>query len=559
MSTGDQGVLQGAVTATERRTGRVSLIHHLMRYVFPDHWSFMWGEIALYCFVVLVVTGTYLALFFDPSYHVVVYNGSYAPLRGEKMSAAYASALHLSLGVKLGLLMRQTHHWAADLFIASITVHLMRVFFTGAFRRPREWIYWTGLTLLIVGVLEGYLGYSLVDDLLSGMGLAIGWGVGMSIPVIGGPLMTLLFNGPFPGTTVFESRLFIAHVFIIPLLIAALIGVHLLLITLLHHTQFAGRGAREGNVVGSPMWPSYAARSLGLFAVVIGVLFLLGAVVQINPIWLWGPYHPYLAENGAQPDWYLGWLIGALRMMPNWEPVIAGKTIVPNPFWGGVLFPLIVFGLLYAWPILDRRITHDYRGHHILQRPRDCPRRTAAGVALFTFTAVPFFAGAMDRVYLSFGIPYQGALQVMRVAWIVLPVVAAVLTVRVCRSLQRSELHPLRGVTARVVTREAGGGFSAGAAVLANPDWTPAVPDPLEPQEGVVAQVQAAAKRGAAGAGLTGTGAVLLVVAVAAVAVVVAAVASIWIPAWASALVAAAVAAVAAVALVALGRRAFRR
>ena len=223
------------------------------------------------------------------------------------------------------------------------------------------------------------MGYSLVDDLLSGMGLAIGWAVAMSIPLVGGPLATLLWGGQFPGATAFESRLFIAHVFIVPALIAALIGVHLLLISLLHHTQFAGRGTRERNVVGSPLWPSYAARSLGLFAVVVGGLLVLGASLQVNPIWLWGPYHPYLAENGAQPDWYLGWLIGALRMMPNWEPTLGGYTIVPNPFWGGVLFPTVVFGLLYAWPVLDRWVTHDHGEHHILQRPRDCPRRTAVG------------------------------------------------------------------------------------------------------------------------------------------------------------------------------------
>ena len=298
---GDGGALEGLVGAAEARTGRVSFAHRMLRYVFPDHWSFMWGEIALYCFVVLVVTGTYLAFFFDPSYHQITYHGSYAPLRGERMSEAYASALHLSLSVKLGLLMRQTHHWAADLFVASITVHLMRVFFTGAFRKPRELIYWTGLTLLVIGVLEGYLGYSLVDDLLSGMGLAIGWAVGMSIPVIGGPLMTLLWSGPFPGTTVFESRLFIAHVFIIPLVIAALISVHLVLITLLHHTQFAGRGTREGDVVGSPAWPSYAARSLGLFSVVVGASSCWGRWCRSTRSGCGGPTTPTWPRTAPSP------------------------------------------------------------------------------------------------------------------------------------------------------------------------------------------------------------------------------------------------------------------
>jgi ubiquinol-cytochrome c reductase cytochrome b subunit len=452
--------VERAVTAVEMRTGRASLIHHITRYVFPDHWSFMWGEIALYCFVVLIMTGTYLALFFDPSYHEIVYHGVYAPLRGQKMSEAYASTLNITWSVKLGLLMRQTHHWAADLFVAAITVHMLRVFFTGAFRRPRDLLYWTGLTLLLISVLEGYMGYSLVDDLLSGMGLAIGWAVAMSLPIVGGPLATLLWGGRFPGTSVFESRLFISHVFIVPLVIAGLIGLHLLLVSTLHHTQFAGRGVREQNVVGSPLWPSYTMRSLGLFGLVTGLLFMLGALVQINPIWLWGPYHPYVGENGAQPDWYLGWLIGALRMMPNWEITVGGKTLVPNPFWGGALFPLLVFAILYAWPVLDRRVTGDRAAHHILQRPRDAPRRTAVGVALFTFTAVPFFAGAMDRVYFEFGIPYVQAMDVMRVLWLVLPVITGLITLWCCRTLRRERVHPLRGAVARTVGRDPiGGGF----------------------------------------------------------------------------------------------------
>ena len=433
----------------------------MLRYTFPEHWSFMWGEIALYCFVVLVATGIYLALFFDPSYRQVIYHGPYVPLRGQRMSAAYASAVDLSWKIKAGLLMRQTHHWAADVFVAAITVHMLRVFFTGAFRKPRELTYWVGLVLLILALLEGYMGYSLVDDLLSGMGLAIGWSVAMSIPIVGGPFATWLWGGQFPGSGAFESRMYIAHVLILPILIATLIAVHLLFVTMLHHTQFRGRGRREQNVVGAPMWPAYAFRSTGLFFAVAGGLFTLGGLVQINPVWLWGPYHPYIGENGAQPDWYLGWLIGALRMMPNWEPTLAGHTIVPNPFWGGALFPLVVFGLLFSWPLLERRLTGDRAVHHLLERPRDNPWRTGCGVALFTFTAIPFFSGSMDRVYLQFGIPYEGAVRVLQVLWIVLPVVFGWAALVVCRNLRASELRPLRGVTASMVARDAAGGFQA--------------------------------------------------------------------------------------------------
>ena len=557
--------LQTLVEAADTRTGRVPLLHKTMRYVFPEHWSFMWGEIALYCFVVLVATGVYLTFFFDPSYRQVTYHGAYEPLRGQQMSAAYASTMDISFAHKAGLLMRQTHHWAADLFIASITIHLFRVFFTGAFRKPRELIHWTGLTMLVVGVLEGYLGYSLVDDLLSGMGLAIGWSVGMSIPLIGGPLATWLWDGEFPGPSAFESRLYIAHVLIIPVLIATLIAVHLLLITLLHHTQFRGRGTREENVVGAPLWPAYTFRSLGLFAGVAGGLFLLGGLVQINPIWLWGPYHPYVGENGAQPDWYLGWLIGALRMMPNWEPTIAGKTIVPNPFWGGALFPLIVFGTLYAWPLLERLVSRDREVHHLLERPRDNPARTGWGVALFTFTAVPFFAGSMDRVYLRFGFPYQNAVVVMQWAWIILPPVFGYAAYRVARNLRDSELRPLRGATARVVERSPDGGFVASPALLANPSWTPEATLPAPERTAQAMRVTLSEIRGALvrrmresalGAVLVGGGLIFGAIAVGGLATAAVVALGSVLPLWAAALVVAVVAlAIAAAILLVVARR----
>src|SRR5205807_8523827 len=199
------------------------------RYVFPDHWSFLLGEVALYAFLVLVGTGIYLTLFFDDRTAKTVYHGSYAPLDGQTMSAAYKSVMDISFTYKAGLLIRQTHHWAADVFVASIVLHLMRVFFTGAYRKPRELTWIIGLVMLFTSLLEGYLGYSLADDLLSGMGLAIGYAVGLSIPLIGGPLILAIFGSPFPGGPHFWSRMYIAHVLLIPLLLATLIGLHLAL------------------------------------------------------------------------------------------------------------------------------------------------------------------------------------------------------------------------------------------------------------------------------------------------------------------------------------------
>jgi ubiquinol-cytochrome c reductase cytochrome b subunit len=410
-----------------------------LRYVFPDHWSFLLGEVALYAFMVLVATGTFLALFFHASATEVVWHGPYAPLDGARVSGAYASALDLSFKVPGGLLLRQTHHWAALVFLVAIVGHLLRIFYTAAFRRPREINYMIGVTLMGVAILEGYVGYSLLDDLLSGMGLAIGNGAALSIPGVGGALGSLIWDGPFPGGDAFLPRLFVAHVFILPALIAGLIAVHLTLIIRPHHTQFPGPGRREDNVVGSPLWPGYALRSLGLLAAVAGLLVLLGGLVQINPVWEWGPYEPWLGENGAQPDWYLGWLIGALRLMPNLEVHAFGRTLVPNPFFGGLLFPTVVFMVLYAWPWLEERVftRGDRAHHHLLDRPRDNPRRTAFATAFLTWIAVVFLAGSVDRAFLAFGVAYELQVRIFRVLFFAAPVMAYIITRRACVELRR--------------------------------------------------------------------------------------------------------------------------
>jgi len=452
--------LQEPVRFVDERLGAAKLIKATLRYVFPDHWSFLLGEMALYSFVILVATGTYLALFFVPSTGETLYRGSYPLLQGTQVSEAYDSAVRLSLDVPAGLLLRQTHHWAALLFLVAIVLHLMRIFFTGAFRKPRELNWIIGVTLVALAILEGFAGYSLPDDLLSGMGLAIAYSVVASLPAIGGQVATLIWDGPYPGSESFVGRLYIVHVFVIPALLATLIGVHLAQIVRQHHADFRGPGRKERNVVGTPMWPGYALRSFGWLCAVAAMLVLLGGLVQINPIWQWGPYEPYQGTNGAQPDWYLGWLIGALRMMPNWEPMIAGRTIVPNPFFGGVLFPTVVFVVLYSWPWVEQRlITRDLRRHDLLDRPRDNPWRTAVGVGFFTWVALVFVAGSADRILLSVGFSYVGQVWFFRVACFVLPFVTGWIALRVCRELRAGEAHPLRGFTGHRVVSEPDGGF----------------------------------------------------------------------------------------------------
>ena len=380
---------------TDDRLGLSRFARSALDKIFPDHWSFMIGEIAMYCFVILVLTGSYLTFFYNASEQQVTYHGGYRPLEGAQMSAAYQSVIDISFKVRAGLVMRQIHHWAALVFLAAIVVHLCRIFFTGAFRRPREINWIVGVTLLLLAMGNGFTGYSLPDDLLSGTGLRIMYSIVLSIPLIGVWVGFLLFGGKFPGTAIIP-RLFIIHVLFIPAAIAALLTVHLAILWHQKHTHFPGPGKTEDNIAGSRLWPQYMAKSVGLFCVVLAVLAGLGGLAQVNPIWLYGPYHPAAVTSGSQPDWYVGWLDGALRVFPNFEIRAFGHS-VPNPFFPGVLLPGITFGLLYAWPFLEQRFTRDHASHNLLDRPRDRPLRTAFGVATLTFYTVLVLAGRHRR------------------------------------------------------------------------------------------------------------------------------------------------------------------
>jgi ubiquinol-cytochrome c reductase cytochrome b subunit len=452
-------VIRKAVRYVDQRAGSAPLLRKSLRYLFPDHWSFLLGEVALYAFIVLVGTGVFLTFFYEDSTAKVVYHGPYRPLDGQEMTHAYRSVLDLSTQVKAGLLIRQTHHWAANVFVVAIFLHLMRIFFTGAYRKPRDLTYLIGLTMFFASLLEGYLGYSMIDDLLSGMGLAIGYGVVLSVPFIGANLAALIWDGPFPGSHVFFPRMFIVHVLVLPVLIGTLLAAHLALVALKHHTQFRREQRQtERTIVGVPAFPGQAPRSLGLLAAVAGVLFLLGGLVQINPIWLWGPFHTYSATNGAQPDWYLGWLIGGLRLMPSFDVTIGGYTLVPNPFWGGVALPLLVFAFLVLWPWLERRYTGDYGYHNLLDRPRDAAGRTAIGFAVLTAVAVVFLAGSSDRVDVLFGLSYSAQIWVYRVLFFVGPPLAGLIAYRMCHELQRGERVERERKRAEQLARAARGG-----------------------------------------------------------------------------------------------------
>jgi ubiquinol-cytochrome c reductase cytochrome b subunit len=431
-----------AANWVDERTAFSKFLRTNLRKVFPDHWSFMLGEIALYSFIVLLLSGTYLALFFKPSMTEVVYHGSYVPLDGIRMSEAYSSTLDISFDVRGGLLMRQVHHWAALLFLAAITVHLFRVFFTGAFRKPREINWVIGVILLTLGIVEGFAGYSLPDDLLSGTGLRITEGIVQAIPVVGTYVAFLLFGGQFPGEDI-VPRLYIVHVLLIPGLILGLITAHLMLIWYQKHTQYPGPGRTNDNVVGYRLFPIYTAKAGGFFFIVFGLTVVLSAIAQINPIWMFGPYTPTQITAGSQPDWYMGWLDGAMRLMPNWEIVAWGHTLSLNILIPAMIIPGILFTALGLYPFIEAWVTGDKREHHLLDRPRNVPTRTALGATAITFYLLLLVGGGNDIIATHFDLSINAITWTLRVLLIVLPPIVYALTRRACLALQRRDRDKL--------------------------------------------------------------------------------------------------------------------
>jgi ubiquinol-cytochrome c reductase cytochrome b subunit len=449
-----------AATWADDRLGLAGLGKKQLRKVFPDHWSFMLGEIALWSFVVLLLTGVFLTLWFRPSMAEVLYDGSYDQLRGIHMSEAYASTLNISFDVRAGLLMRQMHHWAAMIFIAAMMIHLLRVYFTGAFRKPRELNWVIGALLLLLGTLEGFTGYSLPDDLLSGTGIRAADGFMKSMPVVGTYMSFFLFGGEFPGDSIIP-RLFTAHVLLLPGLLLALIAAHMLLLVYHKHTQWPGPGRTEKNVVGFPLLPVYMAKAGGFFFVVFGVLALMGGWMTINPVWRFGPYNPAEVTAGSQPDWYMGWPDGALRIMPGIESHFWGVTLSWNVFLPIIVLPGLMFTILLMLPFIEAWITGDKREHHLLERPRNQPTRTALMVALMTFYGLMWAAGGNDIIAIKMNLSINQITYFMRAAVFIGPVIAFMITRRWCISLQRHDNEKiLHGYESGIIMRDAQGGYT---------------------------------------------------------------------------------------------------
>ncbi|HEY5820557.1 MAG TPA: ubiquinol-cytochrome c reductase cytochrome b subunit [Propionibacteriaceae bacterium] len=450
----------GPAKWADERIGVASLSRPFIRKVFPDHWSFLLGEIVLYSFVILLLTGVFLTIWFKPSMGEIEYEGSYQLLRGLPMSEAYASTLALSFDIRGGLLVRQMHHWAAMLFMAGMLTHSLRIFFTGAFRKPREVNWLIGVALLVLGLIEGFAGYSLPDDLLSGTGLRFVDGLIRSIPLIGTWAEFFVFGGEFPGDLI-VSRLYMAHILLIPAVLLGLIAAHLALVVYHKHSQFPGPGRNEGNVVGYPVFPVYMAKAGGFFFIVFGVITLMGALMQINPVWSYGSYNPAEVTAGAQPDWYMGFVEGGIRIMPNWEWHIGSTTWSWNVAIPGLGIMGLFFGLMAAYPFIEAWVSGDKSEHHILDRPRNAPTRTAFGVAAMTGYAMLWIGGGNDLVATQFSVSLNSVTYFLRVAFFVMPVIAFLVTKRICIGLQRSdEERLLHGAETGIIERDPSGKYA---------------------------------------------------------------------------------------------------
>ncbi|MFJ4656254.1 cytochrome bc complex cytochrome b subunit [Nocardia sp. NPDC088792] len=438
--------------AMDERYRGAAFVKRSVNKVFPTHWSFLLGEIALYSFIILIISGIYLTLFFDPSMTDVVYNGTYQPLRGVTMSRAYESALQISFDVRGGLFVRQVHHWAALLFTASMIIHVCRVFFTGAFRKPREANWVLGAIILILAMFEGFFGYSLPDDLLSGTGLRAAFaGIPLGTPVIGTWLEWLLFGGEFPGDIIIP-RLYIAHVLLLPGIMLALVGAHIALVWYQKHTQFPGPGRTEKNVIGTRIVPVFSLDQGAFFAFTLAVLAIMGGLLQINPIWNLGPYNPSQVSAGTQPDFYMMWTDGFLRLFPPWELYIFGHT-VPAAFSVAIVMPLI-FGLLIGYPWIEKRLTGDRARHNLLQRPRDVPVRTAIGAMSLAFYVILTLACVNDIIALKFSISLNATTWFFRIALLLVPPFAYFVAYRLCLGLQRGDRAILEhGIETGVIRR----------------------------------------------------------------------------------------------------------
>lgn len=391
--------------------------------VFPSNWSFLLGEVALFSLVILVLTGVFLTFFYRPNVEMVTYTGSNPVFAGRELPAAFESIVRLSSDVNGGLLFRRLHRGASHLFIATVVLHMLRILLTGAFRKPREINYFVGIGLLTLSFFAGFTGYSLPYDSLAGTGIRIAYTELLSLPLIGDRVAFWIFGGAFPTGDVIP-RFFVLHVMLLPAALIGAVGLHLFIVYRQKHTQFPRLGVDGHNLVlGKPLWPLQFAESATLFLWVGGLLAAAAVLIPWSDVTLLGPYIPGEVGNNAQPDWFLFWLEGALRIFPGIEFTIPPGIVISGPFVAGIVLPGLIFTFLAAYPFIEKRVYKLDGEWHVLQNPLEIPLR--AGVMLGVFSGLLILSAAATNDILSrmFGIPIEAITWIARIAVVVVPIV----------------------------------------------------------------------------------------------------------------------------------------
>ena len=439
---------------------------------FPAEDSFLLGEVALFCFLVLVLTGTFLGMFFEPSTSEVEYEGSVAQYQGEELPESFVSVLHITYDVPYGMLLRRMHHWAAHLFVASMGLHMLRVFFTGAYRNPREPNWVVGSGLAVTSMFAAYTGYALPFDEFASTATGIGYNIALSVPLVGDVLSKLVFGGSFPSSATIP-RFYFLHVFVLPLLIAGLIAVHMAILIHQKHTEAPREGDVHGEravakdddsvVIGLPAFPNQTAVSAVVFFLTLATLSLLAGFLPVHNVAEYGPNDPASTPALIMPDWFLMWLYGFLKLIPGWMSFTVFGVHVNTEFIGGMLLPGLVIGAMVLWPFIDRRAEPT----HFTASPLDRPRATAVGITGVVFVMVASIAGMNNILADVLGVETSS---------LTLPLTALLL------------LYPLvaGGITYAVLRRggeEGGGGATPTAA---DGGTGPDVPDEPDPPDGAL-------------------------------------------------------------------------
>lgn len=492
-----ENALVGRVVEFADRNSRVLRQAARFGLVVPGRWSGLFGYIAAFSFVVVFVSGVILFLWFEPSMARVVYDGGYSPLRGVSMSEAYASTVDISFEVRGGLLIRQVHNWASLVFVAALSAHVLRLFLVGAFRGPRRWSWLVVLAVLVLGIVEAFIGHLLPDDLLSGTSLRVTEGYLLATPMVGTWLASLVFGGEFPGDDII-GRLNIVHA-LLPALIVALFVINVAL-TYRQRTQTWRTGSRDKRAAtgaaGEAVAPaSYAARMGGLLMLVAGVIVVMSATIQVNPVWLWGPAEPAQASAGSTPPWYLGFLDGAVRLMPAWDIHVFGHELTLSVIVPVMVLPAVTLGALVLYPWFEQWVTRDQRDPDTVDRPRNMPTRTGLGAAFVAFYLVLLLAGGNDTIATVMQVSVNGVTRFLQISLFVLPPLAFLVTKRVCLGLQlRDRDQVVHGRATGVIIVTPDGGFAESHdalsayqanALSARPQWAPLDPGAATDANGV--------------------------------------------------------------------------